>query len=273
MNKGSIFEIYPENWFSLEDFEGEVWKDIPGFEGCYRISNCGRVKSISRMRQNSHQVIPSRILKYGDNGHGYIIVNLYKNNIGHMKYVHRLVAIAFLPNPLNLPEVNHKDEDKFNNKLENLEWCTGLYNTNYGTGLSRAKRTREDNGWCRSIDMYDIEGHLLKTYKHGLDTERDGLSRRAVYNVCVGRTKSYKGCVFRFSGEPFSYREYDKQSIGKKKKVVKTNLNGNVVCVYSSIKEAQSQNGMKRNTLYSATYASTRKALIDGYYYEIIKNK
>ena len=99
----------------------EVWVDIEGYEGLYQISNLGRVWSVK-----------SNIYLKGGIISNYISVGLYKDRHYKNFHIHRLVAKAFIPNPLNLPQVNHKDEDKFNNRVDNLEWCTAKYNSNYG---------------------------------------------------------------------------------------------------------------------------------------------
>lgn len=104
----------------------EVWKDIKGFEGKYQVSNFGRVKSLNYARRGY-----SKILKPNTN-HSYPFVNLSKNDIGRSYNIHRLVAEAFIDNPQNLPMVNHKDENRLNNHVDNLEWCTSSYNVNYG---------------------------------------------------------------------------------------------------------------------------------------------
>lgn len=117
----------------------EIWKDIPQYEGLYQVSNYGRVKSVGRYkefkRNDCHTIIkewiPERIKAQNTNNCGYQYVQLYKNNKRKKEYVHRLVAMAFLPNPDNLPQVNHIDEDKANNFLDNLEWCSAEYNTHY----------------------------------------------------------------------------------------------------------------------------------------------
>ena len=106
----------------------EIWKDIEGYEG-YQVSNMGRVRSFKYGKV--------RILKPVANKNGYLKVQLYKNNSLKTIFIHRLVAMAFIPNPNNLPQVNHKDEDKTNNIVSNLEWCDAKYNSNYGTARKR----------------------------------------------------------------------------------------------------------------------------------------
>lgn len=105
----------------------EIWKDIKGFEGYYQISNYGNVRSLNYARK--HLV---RNLKPFLGTNGYLKINFHKRPIHKGKEIHRLVAEAFIPNPDNLPQVNHIDEDRLNNKVENLEWCSSLYNANYG---------------------------------------------------------------------------------------------------------------------------------------------
>ena len=109
----------------------EIWKDIKGYEGSYQVSNLGRVKSL-----NYHRCGFERILEI-DSSSQYETIMLYKNGSRTRFLIHRLVASAFIPNPNNYPVVNHIDEDKSNNRVDNLEWCTQQYNVNYGTGLDR----------------------------------------------------------------------------------------------------------------------------------------
>ena len=102
----------------------EIWKDIKGYEGIYLISNYGRVKSLHKKE---------KIIKQFENTNGYLQVDLWKNGIGKHILVHKLVANSFIKNLKNYPFINHKDENKKNNRVDNLEWCTAKYNCNYGT--------------------------------------------------------------------------------------------------------------------------------------------
>ena len=109
------------------------WKDIPGYEGLYQVSNIGEIKSL-----NYKQTHKPHLLSQAKDRDGYFRVVLVKDKQRKNKLVHRLVAEAFIPNPNNLPQVNHKDEQAGNNIVTNLEWCTAKYNVNYGTRNKRA---------------------------------------------------------------------------------------------------------------------------------------
>ena len=148
--KHENFATIKETYNTMRDFENEVWKDIPGWENFYQCSNLGRVRSCDRVIKNEFRnyVKKGRILKpWHTKTKKYMLVNLTKDSKNHYFLVHRLVAQTFLTNPLNLPEVNHKDEDPTNNRLDNLEYCTRKYNNNYGTkvqrGLETFRRNRE----------------------------------------------------------------------------------------------------------------------------------
>lgn len=117
--------------------EQEIWLPIAGFEGYYEVSNMGRVRSLDREICNGKgtRLRKGRILKYGDQNSGYLFAPLWKDNKGSCPLVHRLVAIAFLPNPENKAFVNHKDGNKQNNLLSNLEWMTHKENHQHAVGL------------------------------------------------------------------------------------------------------------------------------------------
>ena len=104
--------------------QNEIWKDVPGYSGLYQVSNLGRIKSFMNQYGHGERIIKGEITKTG-----YIQVSL-----NHKRFkIHRLVATAFIPNPESLPQINHKNEIKTDNRVENLEWCTAKYNSNYGT--------------------------------------------------------------------------------------------------------------------------------------------
>ena len=127
----------------------EVWRDIEGYEGLYQVSNMRRVKSLNYRRSGKE-----RILKRLKNKWGYLFVHLQKDGKQKGCKLHRLVAQAFIPNPENLPEVNHKDEDKNNNTVDNLEWCTRKYNCNYGARNEKVSKSKNIPVMC--IETGDV---------------------------------------------------------------------------------------------------------------------
>ena len=165
----------------------EVWKDIQGYEGLYQVSNMGRVKSLERTVWNgrSYYKAPERILKAGK-ARGYLRVMLCKDGKGKWYPVHRLVAIAFIPNPDNLPEVNHKDENKQNNCVENLEWCTRQYNVEY----SKAKVV---------IGINKISGLILEFPSAYEASRQTNINRGNICNCLKGRIKSAGGYVWYYA--------------------------------------------------------------------------
>lgn len=125
----------------------EIWKDIDGYVGIYQVSNIGNVRSLQREEfkcRQGYRVRKGRELKPTQDEKGYLMVGLNKDGKRIMRRVHRLVATAFIPNHDNLPQVNHKDENKHNNHVENLEWCTASYNINYGHGNSSRSNTLKE---------------------------------------------------------------------------------------------------------------------------------
>lgn len=144
----------------------EVWKDIKDFEGYYQISSFGRVKSVSRIihkNDGTIQTFQERILTpyINEKRNEYTYVYLRKEGKKFPKFVHRLVAEAFIDNPDNLPQINHKDENPKNNRLDNLEWCDAKYNNNYGTKKDRMCINRSDR---KEVAELDENGNIINTY-------------------------------------------------------------------------------------------------------------
>ena len=123
----------------------EMWNDVPGYEGLYQVSNQGNVRSVERIVKDTHctRIFKGRQLKQFFDHNGYKVVTLSKQGSLKQIKVHRLVALAFIPNLENHPQVNHKDENIVNNFACNLEWCDGKYNSNYGTRNARMAQTKK----------------------------------------------------------------------------------------------------------------------------------
>ena len=165
----------------------EIWKDIKGYEGLYQVSNYGRVKSLSRLKKNFNVntktmdtiILPEKIRKPQLTRYGYYRIGLTKNSKQIYYSIHRLVTEAFISNPDNLPQINHKDENKTNNEVTNLEWCTAKYNGNYGT---RNKRVGEKQ--YKQIKCVET-GVIYKSLTEA--SKSTGLSMGNISSVCNHR--------------------------------------------------------------------------------------
>lgn len=131
----------------------EIWKDVPNYEGLYQVSNLGNVKSLAR--KNKNRVNREKIMKLKLNNSGYYQVWLCKNNKSKGFFVHRLIALTFVPNLNNFPEVNHIDAVKTNNKVSNLEWCTHMDNMKHANnlGLISIKEMTEAKRKYTQVDL------------------------------------------------------------------------------------------------------------------------
>lgn len=137
--------------FKFDGSNNEVWKDVKGFEGLYEVSNQGRVRSIIRQVSDG-SVRPSKVLT--NRGTDYQSVDLWTNNVGHNKLVHRLVAEAFIPNPDSLPEVNHKDNNPKNNRVENLEWVSSSQNSKHRIATKQNYKYRKSVKCLESGEIF-----------------------------------------------------------------------------------------------------------------------
>ena len=172
--------------------EKEVWKDIANYEGLYQISNLGNVKSLNYLRKRIERIrIPNK------NNSGYLCVGLHKGGKTKNCLIHRLVAEYFIENPDNLPQVNHIDEDKSNNCVENLEWCTAEYNTNYGTHNKRVSDTKAS--LVPNVLQYTLDGKFLNEYVSGRDAERKtGIPHGGILQCCQGKWRTWRGYIWKY---------------------------------------------------------------------------
>ena len=172
----------------------EIWKDIEGYEGKYQVSNMGRVKSLYiRFKETGGKIIKPRISK-----DGYPVINLFHKGTEKHKILHRLIAQAFIPNPENKKQVNHKDGVKTNNTLENLEWVTNQENMDhaYRTGLN--KSFRENHGrYLGNICGYDENGLKVVEFCGFKDMVNKGYRHQGVYDCVNGKKKTYKGLLYK----------------------------------------------------------------------------
>ena len=180
--------------------ENEIWKDIEGYEGLYQVSNLGRVKSLARKTGNQYN--KENILSKERTRKGYYRVQLTKNK-EHKHYpIHRLVAIAFIPNPDNLPCVNHKDENKGNNCVWNLEWCSKKYNNIYGSrikAIANKLTGRTNTKSSKTVLQYDRQGNLIQKWPSTAEIQRQlGIPSAHISMCCHNKIKTARGYVWRY---------------------------------------------------------------------------
>ena len=206
----------------------EIWKDIAGYEGYYQVSNLGEIRSLTRLVPTRREGFTAnkyngRYIRQKLSRHGYYDVSLMKDCKRKTFRVHRLVAIAFVPNddPINKTQINHIDEVKTNNKATNLEWCDAKYNCNYGTrnermgknvsvSLKRNKSMCGENnpryglrgGLCptaKKVYQYTEDMKLVKVWLSLIDTSLAGFSQQQVWRAATGRKESYAGFIWSYT--------------------------------------------------------------------------
>lgn len=178
----------------------EEWKTISGYEN-YQVSNFGKVKSLGNDKAKKEKILKSSTTKKG-----YQIVGLFKDKKRKLLYVHRLVANAFIPNPNNLPQVNHKDENPSNNHISNIEWCDCKYNINYGSWIEKHSgnnnpmlgKLGKEHIRSKQVIQLTLDGDVIRNWDCMMDVQRElGYNYRNICNCCKGRQKSahnYKWC-------------------------------------------------------------------------------
>ncbi len=167
-----------------------MWKNIKGYGGIYQVSDEGEVRSLNY--RNTGRV---QVLKPNKNNCGYLLVTLYKNGKRKSFSVHRLVAEAFLPNPDNLPEINHKDENKANNCASNLEWCDRKYNANFGTGIERSAKNH-----LKPVKQFDLRGNFIQDFPSIIEVQRKlGYNQSYISAACSGRFNQAYGYRWNYN--------------------------------------------------------------------------
>lgn len=192
-------------WMSLQDLPNEIWLPIKEYEQSYMVSSYGRIKTLDRTLTFSDGRVrsyKSRIVKLHRLNKNYYVVTLTQNQRCMMKDVHRLVAEIFIPNPNGYKEVNHKDENSFNNCVDNLEWCTRKYNLNYGNHNKKLSEARINcPSTSKPVVQMKPDGTIIQTFTSIREAarslgsvKRDGNILRACqgkYKTCFGYKWSY----------------------------------------------------------------------------------
>lgn len=177
----------------------EIWKDVKGYEGLYQVSNLGRIKNKK-----------DYIIKPELNKNGYKYMPLYKNNKRRRELLHRIVATAFIKNTNNLPQVNHIDGNKSNNKVDNLEWCSCSYNLKEAYRLKLREIVRpmlgKKGALCpnsKKINQYDLNGNFIKLWHSTMDIERElKIDHSSISSCCkYERYKTAGGYIWRYAEE------------------------------------------------------------------------
>lgn len=176
------------------EVEKEIWRDVVGYEGLYKVSSLGRVKSLERKVKwkNGYRTVSERILKPEKTIYGYLQVALY-NREGKRKFIriHQLVCNAFIDNQENLPQINHRNEIKSDNRLENLEFCTAKYNVNYGSYKERMSKAQTNNT-KKSKPVKCVETGIV--FPSTMEIQRQlGFSQAHICDCCNGKRKSAYG--------------------------------------------------------------------------------
>ena len=187
----------------------EIWRDIEGYHN-YQVSNLGRVKSLERnviKGRGGLYKIEEKILKSRKDKNGYLLINLCKEGEMRSYLVHRLVASAFLDNPNNLPQVNHKDEDKTNNRVENIEYCDRSYNINYGNRNEKMAKSRSI-----PILQFTKDGEFVRRWDSSTQVEKElGIDNSSIAKCCRGKHKSVGGFIWGYADdyERISFNAFD----------------------------------------------------------------
>ena len=172
----------------------EEWKEIKGYPN-YMVSNMGNVKSLGNNKTKKEKILKLSVDKIG-----YLFVGLCKNGVQKKYFVHRLVAQAFIQNPNNYSQVNHKDENKQNNYAQNLEWCDTKYNSNYGTRLERiAEKNTNHPSYSKVVFQYDLNGNFIKEWPSTMEVERRlGFANTHISACCLGKLKQSYGFIWKY---------------------------------------------------------------------------
>ena len=188
----------------------EEWREVKGYEGLYEVSNYGNVRSVDRILAVPYKDKNKRKRKFKGKQLSpnmkdrYLCVHLQKDGKGKAVRIHRLVAETFVDNPNNYNVVNHKDENKHNNRADNLEWCTVEYNVRYGTRTERASKTKTANPRNKTVYQYSLCGELIGKYTNlRVASEETGINQSSIgHGLYHNKNNKSKGYIWKFEPKP-----------------------------------------------------------------------
>lgn len=181
----------------------EEWRDVTGYKGFYQVSNLGNVKRVgydyidSRGRRRlklDRQLKPNKL-----KNSNYLYVILSKKGVKKHHYIHRLVCFAFLPTIHDKNDVNHIDENPFNNNVSNLEWSTRKENINHGTAIKRRAQKAINGKQSRKVIQKTLNGVLVRVWPSASECGRSGFAKSSIVHCCLGNTKSYRGYKWEYA--------------------------------------------------------------------------
>lgn len=268
-----LIELNSVRWLSLEDLPGEVWKPTR-FEN-YVVSNYGRIKRLAHVTipesnnsHSHHRTYLEKIIKLGVTRCGYVFHRFSVNGKLVNGIVHQLVAEAFIPNPENLPFVNHKNEDKSDNRVFNLEYCTAKFNSNYGTCQERraisVRAMRRER--VVDVDQYDKDGNYIRSFHTKGELDDGGFLVKTVLRCCKMEQETSHGYVWRFKGEHFT-KPFIIDSKGGtiRRKIDCFTLEGEYIRTFDNLLEAAMYMGGKHKRPPISECANGRKKTALGY--------
>jgi hypothetical protein len=252
------FAVNSARWLSLENFEGEVWKDF-SLNDIYQLSNYGRLKIKERI-----EIIPTKRsnkpytahfsakIKKPQLGKHYYMASITINGKQKNMTIHRMVCMTFHDNPNNLPEINHKDENKLNNMAENLEWCNRLYNVRYGTGIKRmAVKMKNRKDQSKKVYQFDFKGNLVAEFPSASEASRIlGVTMMSIVGVCLGKRFSIKGYIWSYNKNKTEIMDrISKMNNSYRSSVYNIicqySLDGKFIAEYENVTNAANKSGVK----------------------------
>lgn len=227
----------------------EIWKEIEGYEGLYKVSNKGRVMSFNDFRKRGS--IPF-IMKCATDKKGYLRIRLSLNDVRKSFTIHRLVAMAFIPQIEGKEIIDHINGIRTDNRVENLRWCTPKENVNFELAIetrSNAVKNRVESPFARKVNKLTLDGEFIETYNSIADAVRlNNFSKNTnskICAVCNGHRKSVWGFKWEYNGEPIlKVKRPYKPRKGGYKAILQYSIDGTFIAEYINIKDASQKLGI-----------------------------